>query len=81
MADVGRESKVTTTRKITMLLAGLAAEGITTVRGLDYLDRGYAGLETKLAAVGASIQRVGSATASSTASSSASSKPDTRVAA
>ncbi|EDY39194.1 UDP-N-acetylglucosamine 1-carboxyvinyltransferase [Cyanobium sp. PCC 7001] len=60
-----------------MVLAGLAAEGITTVRGLDYLDRGYAGLETKLAAVGASIQRVGSATAST----SATVKPDTPVAA
>lgn len=42
-----------------MVLAGLAAEGITTVQGLEYLDRGYAGLETKLNAVGASIRRQG----------------------
>jgi UDP-N-acetylglucosamine 1-carboxyvinyltransferase len=42
-----------------MVLAGLAAEGITTVQGLEYLDRGYAGLETKLNAVGASIRRHG----------------------
>jgi UDP-N-acetylglucosamine 1-carboxyvinyltransferase len=41
-----------------MVLAGLAAQGITTVRGLEYLDRGYAGIEGKLNAVGASIRRV-----------------------
>ena len=46
-----------------MVLAGLAAEGITTVRGLEYLDRGYAGLETKLNAAGASIERVSGAPA------------------
>jgi UDP-N-acetylglucosamine 1-carboxyvinyltransferase len=41
-----------------MVLAGLAADGTTTVRGLEYLDRGYADLEGKLNAVGASISRV-----------------------
>ena len=41
-----------------MVLAGLAADGITTVRGLEYLDRGYANLETKLSSVGACLQRV-----------------------
>jgi UDP-N-acetylglucosamine 1-carboxyvinyltransferase len=41
-----------------MVLAGLAAQGTTTVRGLEYLDRGYAQLEDKLNAVGASIRRV-----------------------
>ena len=41
-----------------MVLAGLAAEGITTVRGLEYLDRGYANLEAKLTAAGACLQRV-----------------------
>jgi UDP-N-acetylglucosamine 1-carboxyvinyltransferase len=41
-----------------MVLAGLAAQGITTVRGLEYLDRGYAGIEGKLNAAGASIRRV-----------------------
>jgi UDP-N-acetylglucosamine 1-carboxyvinyltransferase len=45
-----------------MVLAGLAAEGITTVRGLEFLDRGYANLETKLNAAGACIQRVSGAT-------------------
>jgi UDP-N-acetylglucosamine 1-carboxyvinyltransferase len=42
-----------------MVLAGLAAEGITTVQGLEFLDRGYADFEGKLNAVGASIRRVG----------------------
>jgi UDP-N-acetylglucosamine 1-carboxyvinyltransferase len=41
-----------------MVLAGLAAEGITLVRGLEFLDRGYAGLEHKLTAVGARIRRL-----------------------
>lgn len=41
-----------------MVLAGLAAEGRTTVRGLEFLDRGYADLEGKLNAAGASILRV-----------------------
>jgi UDP-N-acetylglucosamine 1-carboxyvinyltransferase len=41
-----------------MVLAGLAAEGITTVRGIEYLDRGYAALEAKLNAVGAQISRL-----------------------
>ncbi len=44
-----------------MVLAGLAADGITRVRGLEYLDRGYANLEGKLNAAGASIERVSSA--------------------
>ena len=41
-----------------MVLAGLGAEGITTVRGLEFLDRGYANLEGKLNAAGARIQRI-----------------------
>jgi UDP-N-acetylglucosamine 1-carboxyvinyltransferase len=41
-----------------MVLAGLAADGVTTVRGLEFLDRGYAHFEGKLNAVGASIVRV-----------------------
>jgi UDP-N-acetylglucosamine 1-carboxyvinyltransferase len=41
-----------------MVLAGLAADGVTTVRGLEFLDRGYANLEGKLNAVGARIRRI-----------------------
>ena len=46
-----------------MVLAGLAAEGTTTVRGLEFLDRGYADLEGKLNAAGARIRRIHDAAA------------------
>jgi len=42
-----------------LVLAGLAAEGETTVRRLYHLDRGYERLEEKLKLVGADIERVG----------------------
>ena len=41
-----------------MVLAGLAADGITSVRGLEHLDRGYADLEAKLRDVGAALRRM-----------------------
>lgn len=40
------------------VLAGLGAAGITEVNGIYHLDRGYGGLEIKLAQLGADIQRV-----------------------
>jgi UDP-N-acetylglucosamine 1-carboxyvinyltransferase len=40
-----------------LVLAGLAAEGTTTVRGLEYLDRGYLNFDSKLADAGAEIRR------------------------
>ena len=40
-----------------MVLAGLAADGVTAVQGLQHLDRGYDNLEGKLNALGASIKR------------------------
>ncbi|MEN9205908.1 MAG: UDP-N-acetylglucosamine 1-carboxyvinyltransferase [Thermostichales cyanobacterium DRC_bins_46] len=40
-----------------LVLAGLAAEGRTTVRGLQHLDRGYEDLEQKLRGLGARLQR------------------------
>ncbi len=40
-----------------LVLAGLAAEGVTEVSRVYHLDRGYEAIETKLAAVGARIQR------------------------
>jgi UDP-N-acetylglucosamine 1-carboxyvinyltransferase len=43
----------------TLVIAGLVAEGQTTVDRIYHLDRGYAGLERKLQALGARIQRVG----------------------
>ncbi len=42
-----------------LVIAGLVAEGKTTVDRIYHLDRGYAGLEKKLQAVGARIERVG----------------------
>ena len=41
-----------------LVVAALAAEGTTTVTHLHHLDRGYAGLEQNLRAVGAAIQRL-----------------------
>ena len=41
-----------------LVLAGLAAEGKTTVHGLHHLDRGYENLEDKLRGLGAKLQRV-----------------------
>ncbi len=41
-----------------LVLAGLAAEGETTVRRIYHLDRGYEGLEVKLRALGADVERV-----------------------
>ena len=43
----------------TLVLAGLVAEGDTTVDRIYHLARGYAGLEKKLQGVGARIERVG----------------------
>jgi len=39
-----------------LVLAGLAAEGVTEVVGRHFIDRGYANLERKLAALGAQIE-------------------------
>jgi UDP-N-acetylglucosamine 1-carboxyvinyltransferase len=39
------------------VLAGLAAQGRTTVSRVYHLDRGYEGLEVKLAGLGARIAR------------------------
>ena len=44
---------------MSLILAGLAAEGETQVSRIYHLDRGYEGLEEKLQAVGADIERVG----------------------
>jgi UDP-N-acetylglucosamine 1-carboxyvinyltransferase len=41
-----------------LILAGLAAEGVTQVSRVYHLDRGYEGLEKKLSRLGANIKRV-----------------------
>ncbi len=43
---------------MSLIIAGLAAEGETVVRRVYHLDRGYERLEEKLQAVGADIERV-----------------------
>jgi UDP-N-acetylglucosamine 1-carboxyvinyltransferase len=42
-----------------MVVAGLAAEGSTTITGVHHVDRGYDDLVGRLRAVGAGIERVG----------------------
>jgi UDP-N-acetylglucosamine 1-carboxyvinyltransferase len=44
---------------MSLILAGLAAAGETSVHRIYHLDRGYERLEEKLSAVGADIERVG----------------------
>jgi UDP-N-acetylglucosamine 1-carboxyvinyltransferase len=44
---------------MSLVIAGLAAEGTTQVHRLYHLDRGYERLEEKLALLGADIERVG----------------------
>lgn len=41
-----------------LVLGGLAAEGVTTVSNLGYIDRGYESLETSLRSLGARIRRI-----------------------
>ena len=41
-----------------LVLAGLAAQGITSISRVYHLDRGYEGIERKLSALGARIKRV-----------------------
>jgi UDP-N-acetylglucosamine 1-carboxyvinyltransferase len=41
-----------------LVLAGLAAEGTTTINRVYHLDRGYERLEDRLRALGANVQRV-----------------------
>ncbi len=44
---------------MSLIIAGLAAEGETSVSRVYHLDRGYERLEEKLQAVGADIERLG----------------------
>ena len=43
---------------VSLVIAGLAAEGETTVNRVYHLDRGFEGLERKLSACGAQIERL-----------------------
>ncbi len=41
-----------------LVVAGLAARGVTEIRGLHHLDRGYEFMEENLASLGAHIKRI-----------------------
>ncbi len=41
-----------------LVVAGLAAEGVTEISGLNHLDRGYEKLENNLSGLGAEIVRI-----------------------
>jgi len=43
---------------VTMVLAGLLAEGITIVHDINYIDRGYENVDKKLQKLGAHIKRL-----------------------
>jgi UDP-N-acetylglucosamine 1-carboxyvinyltransferase len=42
-----------------LILAGLVADGETTIDRIYHLDRGYENIEAKLSALGARIRRIG----------------------
>jgi UDP-N-acetylglucosamine 1-carboxyvinyltransferase len=52
-AGAGNEERVAA-----LVIAGLAAEGITVVDDIYYIQRGYEALEEKLTKIGAKIARV-----------------------
>lgn len=41
-----------------MIIAGLAAEGVTEIENIHYIERGYEGIEQKLRAIGADIKKI-----------------------
>jgi UDP-N-acetylglucosamine 1-carboxyvinyltransferase len=41
-----------------LITAGLIADGVTEVRGVHHIDRGYEDIGGKLCAVGADVERV-----------------------
>ena len=41
-----------------MVIAGLCADGVTEIEGIEYIERGYENLIEKLTAVGADIKFV-----------------------
>jgi UDP-N-acetylglucosamine 1-carboxyvinyltransferase len=43
---------------MSLLLAALAAEGVSTIRNISQIDRGYERVDEKLRALGARIDRV-----------------------
>lgn len=44
---------------VALLIAAMSARGKSTIRNIEQIDRGYESIETRLNALGASIQRIG----------------------
>lgn len=56
---VGAPVKATDLRAgAAMVIAGLAAKGVTTVEDISHIERGYEDIVSKLVAIGADIRRV-----------------------
>ena len=56
---VGAEVKASDLRAgACLVIAGLCAEGVTTISGVEYIDRGYENLVDKLRSLGADIKRI-----------------------
>jgi UDP-N-acetylglucosamine 1-carboxyvinyltransferase len=54
----GAEVKATDLRAgAALILAGLAADGVTRVMDIHHIERGYEGIEEKLRSLGAEIER------------------------
>ena len=49
-----------TVSRVNLVIAGLAAEGYTTIRGIGYIQRGYERFEEKLQGLGGLIKKVDS---------------------
>ena len=43
---------------VSLVLAGLAAEGVTEISGIAHIDRGYENIDAKLRFLGADIKRL-----------------------
>lgn len=43
---------------VAMIIAGLVADGYTTIRQIDYIERGYEGIVNKLCSLGANIDKI-----------------------
>ena len=43
---------------IALLIAAMAAEGISTIRNIDQIDRGYEEIDKRMNSLGAKIERI-----------------------
>ncbi len=56
---MGAEVKATDLRAgAAMIIAGMVADGVTTIENIQYIDRGYVDVVSKFSALGANIKRV-----------------------